>query len=74
MTANEVIEAIRRLSSLEELDKVSKALDDHRSNILADMDAFVRVEELRSGKTKALAHDQVFRSIRTRTLRRRGDC
>jgi hypothetical protein len=64
MTAQDVIDQIRTLSKPDELEKVSKAVDERRAELLADADAAERIEELRSGKTKPLSHEQVFEFVR----------
>ena len=64
MTTDEVIEQIRTLSQPDELEKVSKALEERRAELQADLDAVNRIDELRSGKAKALSHEQVFNFVR----------
>jgi hypothetical protein len=39
-------------------------LDERRTELKADVAAANRIEELRSGKTKALGHEQVFNFVR----------
>jgi hypothetical protein len=65
MDADQVIEQIRGLSKPDDLDKVGKALEEHRLELLGDFDASSRIRELREGKTKALTHEEVFTSVRS---------
>ena len=64
MTAEDVIEQIRTLSKVDELDKVSKAVTERQAELQADADAADRIEALQTGKTKPLTHEQVLQSVR----------
>lgn len=64
MSADQVIEQIRSLSKPDDLERVGKALEEHRAELLSDEDAARRIAELRSGKVKSLTHEEVFNSAR----------
>ncbi len=64
MSADQVIEQIKELSRPEDLEKVGRALEEHRAEILADLDASRRIGELRAGTVKGLTHDEVFGAAR----------
>jgi hypothetical protein len=64
MTTDEVIQQIRAFSKPDELDKLRQAVDERRAEVQADSDAANRIEELQSGRTKPLTHEQVFQSVR----------
>jgi len=66
MNADHAIEQIRALSTLDDLERVAKALEDHRAEVLADLEAARRIAELREGKVKAMSHEEVFESARNR--------
>jgi len=66
MTADQVIEQIRALSTLDELEKVVKASEEHLAELLGDLDAVKCDEELREGKVKPMTHEEVFGSVRNR--------
>jgi len=66
MNADHAIEQIRALSTLDDLERVAKALEDHRAEVLADLVAARRIAELREGKVKAMSHEEVFESARNR--------
>jgi hypothetical protein len=66
MNPDRLIEQICTLSTPDELKKVGKALEEHHGEVVADLDATHRIEELRAGKVKALFHGEVFGSVRNR--------
>ena len=66
MNADQVIEQIRALSTPDDLERVGKALEDHRAEVLADLEAARRIAEIREGKVKAMGHQDVFGFARNR--------
>jgi hypothetical protein len=53
MTTDEVIEQIRTLSQAADIEKVSRALDERRTELEADVAAANRIEELRFWQNKS---------------------
>jgi hypothetical protein len=66
MSADQVIEQIRSLSRPDDLEKISNALEEHRAELVDDAEAEKRIDQLRSGNVKALTHEEVFASTRSR--------
>ncbi len=58
------MQQIPALSTLDDLERVAKALEDHRAELLADLEAVRRISELREGKVMAMSHEEVFEFAR----------
>ena len=64
MTAEDVIEQIRKLSAPEDLNRVGTALEEHRAELAGDIEAARRINELQAGGINPLSHEEVFRPVR----------
>jgi len=66
MACHQESEQIPALSTLDDLERVAKALEDSSGRTLADLEAARRIAELREGKVKAMSHEEVFEFARNR--------